>query len=70
MSDIQKQLIDRLNKAENIIANKARQSQANYIIMSSEASDIFRKLKLEEERRKLKKERREKLDELIKKTSE
>lgn len=74
--EFQKQLIDKLNKAADYIANKSRQPQANYIVVSSQVAEAFRKLEIEEEIKRKKKDRKKKLNilkeifEQNKKTSE
>lgn len=59
--DDNKDLIDKLNKASNIIANKSRNG-SNYIIVSSQISDLLNELNESEQKRK---EREKKLRRIL-----
>lgn len=56
-----KDIIDKLNKASNIIANKSRNG-SNYIIVSSQISDLLNELNESEQKRK---EREKKLRRIL-----
>ena len=57
------ELFYKINKAANIIAKKARESSANYIVVSPKIAEAIENLDIRVERRK----KLKKLDELIKK---
>jgi len=63
VSDLQKKLIEKINNASNIIAQKSRTGSADFIIVSPEVAEMLKNL---DPIIKLRKERKKKIEQIFK----